>query len=1149
MGDSIDNSILLEKALESLSGGVGIFELKGDKPAVKYMSRSFYKMFNVTEEQMKDYSNNYLTLAIPADRAVLKKQILETITTNKTTARAIRFTDVNTGGYFWVQVCLSVMSIKKGVIELCAVFIDVTERMAQQLDSKAQTQMLRLILQESGESVFVYNVMEDLLTSQVMIDGEMVADKVYEHFGANLDTQRIVHQEDSKELFDTLTSMIVNESATEDNDKVTLDVRLDLDEVGKYEWYRMLFLPLKNSEGKVCKIFGKYYSINEEKLHNQELLLRAERDSLTGIYNHVTFQHKVTDMLSSFPGELCAFYVMDIDNFKHINDAFGHYAGDDLLCDVAMNLEDIACSYGGFSGRLGGDEFALFVPILEEKVKAYEIADAIKYRLTEIKCELPHTMSIGISIHNIDADITFDRVYREADQALYVAKRNGKNRYQEYLDELATGAKDSYVTTYSYNDDEGLVFDELEDVVYIADLNTYDLYYLNRAAKRTQGIAECDDSYIEKKCYQLFMDRDEPCPFCTNSRLTTGMNVVSSHNNEKAGGFYVFKDKIIDWHGKKSRLEIAVDVSDADKVTAALAGSYGMEDAFASSLKIITSDMESSTKYKHLMEVLGSFYNSKNACFVEYKENDGELYYWKSSGVESLESELLKLLKTSVIEEINRETSDSHVLILNRSNSLHFQNTEFAAILTECRIWSLYAVPVIVDEQMLGRIFVFNPERHNGDLRLIKSISTFVGNDVYQIRLKEKEKYEYTHDVQTKCLNRNSYIQLIRNRKEFNSLGIIIVDINETRGIAEMFGPDFSDRVIIDIIDKIKRIFPEEQIYRMGHDNFIVICQDMEQLMFNAYAARLREQLLLGEFTACCGYVWNDSGIDIRRMEDHASKLLFSEKQLWYENNEHHSGKWSTIKTEMVKKELSEGYFSVLYQPKMVYPNGTICGAEALVRYSGNDDLADVIDRLEKSNTIKYVDLFVLETVCMDLSLWAKEGIAFLPVSCNFSRVSLIENDIAEKIAAVVDKYHIPHSLVEIEITESVSEQEHERLKDVAKRIHELGFKIAMDDFGTKYSNVSILASLGFDIVKFDRSMIKDIDTNPVTVTVMSNLIRMSRELNMVCIAEGVENVTQANVLQSLDLRNIQGYLCSKPLEKELYIDMCRKKGVSDVYV
>ena len=98
MGDSIDNSILLEKALESLSGGVGIFELKGDKPAVKYMSRSFYKMFNVTEEQMKDYSNNYLTLAIPADRAVLKKQILETITTNKTTARAIRFTDVNTGG-------------------------------------------------------------------------------------------------------------------------------------------------------------------------------------------------------------------------------------------------------------------------------------------------------------------------------------------------------------------------------------------------------------------------------------------------------------------------------------------------------------------------------------------------------------------------------------------------------------------------------------------------------------------------------------------------------------------------------------------------------------------------------------------------------------------------------------------------------------------------------------------------------------------------------------------------------------------------------------------------------------------------------------------------------------------------------------------
>lgn len=108
-----DHARMLEKTLDNLAGGVGIFELHGNKPAVRYMSKSFYKLFNVTEDQMSGYASDYVMLAIPEDRSVLKKQILETITSNKTTVRDIRFTDVNTGGYLWIQVCLSVMSIKR----------------------------------------------------------------------------------------------------------------------------------------------------------------------------------------------------------------------------------------------------------------------------------------------------------------------------------------------------------------------------------------------------------------------------------------------------------------------------------------------------------------------------------------------------------------------------------------------------------------------------------------------------------------------------------------------------------------------------------------------------------------------------------------------------------------------------------------------------------------------------------------------------------------------------------------------------------------------------------------------------------------------------------------------------------------------------
>ena len=136
----------------------------------------------------------------------------------------------------------------------------------------------------------------------------------------------------------------------------------------------------------------------------------------------------------------------------------------------------------------------------------------------------------------------------------------------------------------------------------------------------------------------------------------------------------------------------------------------------------------------------------------------------------------------------------------------------------------------------------------------------------------------------------------------------------------------------------------------------------------------------------------------------------------------------------------------------------------------------------------------------------------------------------AKQIAAVVDRYGIPHDVVEIEITESVSEQEHDTLVNISNNIHELGFRIAMDDFGTKYSNVAMLAHMGFDIIKFDKSMINDITVNPVDRTVMCHLINMFNELGMFCIAEGVETEDQLLALKETKIQCVQGFYFGRPM-------------------
>lgn len=844
-------------------------------------------------------------------------------------------------------------------------------------------------------------------------------------------------------------------------------------------------------------------------------------------------------MLDEFDGELCSFFIMDIDDFKHINDAFGHYAGDDLLCDVAVALEEIASKNGGFSGRLGGDEFSVFIPVLERKSSVYKIAEDIKERLTTIKCGLPHTLSVGISIHTIDDGVTFDQLYSESDQALYVAKRNGKNRYCEYSPNMTENHSGNVTNGYTYSDEEGLVLEEIDDIAYVADVNTFEMIYMNRAAKRSLGIAENDESYRGKRCYEVTQNLPAKCSFCMNDSLVSGRSYVWNHYNRHVDGSFVLKDKLMDWHGRKARIEIAVDVSDIEKVTKALADSYDMEDALTSTMMYMTSNENRAEKYRKLLEVMATFYNSKNVCLVEYgQENEGQIYYWKSSDADSIEEELQILKKPSIRDLLSQEVGSSDVLIVNRSNPLKNQDTEFSKLLSKNRIWSLYAVPVMLDGELIGRVFVFNPERHNGNVRLIKSFAMFIGNEISQRRIKEIQKYEFTHDRQTKCYNRNSYIDFLKCRKTYSSLGLITIDVNETRAVADMFGSDYADRVVLGIVDRIKQTFETSRIFRMGYDNFIVVCENEDRIKFNVYAARLREQLLCGEFTACCGYVWSDYDIDVRKMEEHADNILYSEKQMWYEEQERHSAKWNTMKKEQVKKEIAQGLFSVLYQPKLKYSERRICGAEALVRYTGDYDLPDVIDRLERSGTIKYVDLFVLWRVCQDMAKWRDEGVELVPISCNFSRITLLEKDIVNKIAETVDQFGIPHELIEIEITETVSEQENDTLSGISAKIHSAGFKLAMDDFGTKYSNVAALAGMGFDIVKFDKSMLYDVVANPITQTVLRHLASMCMELGVSCIAEGVETDEQAQLIGAMKLDVIQGYLCSAPITAEEYVKL-----------
>ena len=232
--------------------------------------------------------------------------------------------------------------------------------------------------------------------------------------------------------------------------------------------------------------------------------------------------------------------------------------------------------------------------------------------------------------------------------------------------------------------------------------------------------------------------------------------------------------------------------------------------------------------------------------------------------------------------------------------------------------------------------------------------------------------------------------------------------------------------------------------------------------------------------------------------------------------------------------ELDEKKFVVFYQPQVDLKTRKIIGAEALVRKIGpNGEFISPIKFIpfyEMSGVIRYVDLFVLSTACETLQHWQKKGYN-LHISVNMSRMTLLEPDIADIIKNICAEYDVNPSSIIIEVTESVSKIDSKVLQELFFNLKEAGFTISLDDFGSQYSNMAILSAVNFGEVKFDRTLVMNLEENHKSRAIIKNSIQLCKELqDTVSLAEGIETKEQLNILSEYNCDYGQGYYFSKPI-------------------
>ena len=259
---------------------------------------------------------------------------------------------------------------------------------------------------------------------------------------------------------------------------------------------------------------------------------------------------------------------------------------------------------------------------------------------------------------------------------------------------------------------------------------------------------------------------------------------------------------------------------------------------------------------------------------------------------------------------------------------------------------------------------------------------------------------------------------------------------------------------------------------------------------------------------------------------------------------------WERKVEDDMDRALANKEFKVYLQPKVSSAEETLAGAEALVRWihpeEGFIPPNRFIPIFEQNGFIVKLDDYMLEEVSRLQAQWLQDGKKTVPISVNISRAHFTREDLAEHICRIVDKYGVPHNLIELELTESAFFDDKHLLLNTVRKMQEFGFIVSMDDFGSGYSSLNSLKELQLDVLKIDAEFFRGLNAESLRdhnsteergLLIVSEVIDLAKKLNMQIVAEGIENREQVDFLVSQECDLIQGYFFAKPMPVEEYAE------------
>ena len=282
-----------------------------------------------------------------------------------------------------------------------------------------------------------------------------------------------------------------------------------------------------------------------------------------------------------------------------------------------------------------------------------------------------------------------------------------------------------------------------------------------------------------------------------------------------------------------------------------------------------------------------------------------------------------------------------------------------------------------------------------------------------------------------------------------------------------------------------------------------------------------------------------DSMFDKANLAAKQSKGHYSHTISFYTDQMGRTVEWEQQIMNEMNEAIRRDQFYVYLQPKYNLQSHTLSGAEALVRWHhpkwGVLRPSEFIPVFERNGFIARLDRYMWEKTCQILNNWLREGKAPRPVSVNVSRVNMYNPHLADVISGITRRYGVPNKLLQLEMTESAYTDNPVAMKQMLQKLHDKGFTILMDDFGSGYSSLNVLKNMPVDLIKIDMQFLGESDVPGRGENIIASVVRMAKWLQIPTVAEGVEKPEQVSFLRGIGCEYIQGYYLSPPMLPEEY--------------